>query len=307
MTAAQVLHRVLNGPSAAALAATAAVAVALVLLGTGLLIAGRWRRLSGVLAALGLVTILAVLFLIDAQTVQSRESESVTVTRPKHSEGARAWARAGLIGLPALAVVVVLAVWASARRRLRSRVPRQLKAGRKHFFQKDYPAALAEYSQAIQIAPYLAEAYCGRGCVHHAMGETAQALADLDRAIECDPRLTSAILERAKIRTETGDLDGALGDFERLMQLRATDPELYLNRGLCLLKKGQVKDAVADFHRVLRLTNHSDFAEPAKYYLRQFEGQAEATAAAAAEPVANVNGQPTSTAMPQPKTEDYVL
>ena len=40
------------------------------------------------------------------------------------------------------------------------------------------------------------------------------------------------------------------------------------------MKKGQSSDAVADFERVLKLTNHSDFAEPAKKFLRQFEGQA---------------------------------
>ncbi len=55
------------------------------------------------------------------------------------------------------------------------------------------------------------------------------------------------------------------------MNLRANDPEAYLNRGICLLKKGLVREATADFQRVLKLTNHSDYAEPAKQYLRECE------------------------------------
>ena len=134
------------------------------------------------------------------------------------------------------------------------------------------------------------------------MGEMAQARADLDHALQCDPRLVVAYLERAKLRTDSGEFDGALADFEQLMILRGNDPELYLHRGICLLKQGQVNDAAADFHRVLKLTNHSDYADPAKNYLRDCEGRAQP-----AQPGADVNGAPGTTAMPQPKTEDYVL
>ena len=37
------------------------------------------------------------------------------------------------------------------------------------------------------------------------------------------------------------------------------------------MKKGLLREAAADFQRVLKLTNHSDFAEPAKQYLRECE------------------------------------
>jgi len=302
MIAAHFFQGVLNGPSPSGLAMALAVAVALLVVAGGTLLLGKPKWLSASLGAVGCLTILTVLFLVDVQTVQSKQGSSVTVTRPRYSEGTRSLARGGLIGLPVVVVLVVLGVWAEARRQLRSRVPRQLKAGRQFLFKKEYGAALAEYSSAIQIAPYRGEAYYGRGCVYRAMGETALALADLDHAIGCDPRLIPAYIERAEIRTETGDLDGALADLGQLMIIRGNDPELFLNRGICLLKKGQVKEALADFHRVLKLTNHTDFAEPAKNYLRQYEVQVEP-----AQPAANSNGAPASTAMPEPKTEDYVL
>jgi Tfp pilus assembly protein PilF len=302
MFAAPVFQRVINGPSPSGLAVALAVAVVLLVVAGGTLLVGKLKWLSAGLGALGFLTILAVLFLVDAQTVQFRQGASVTVTRPRYSEGTRSLARGAWIGLPGVAVLVALAAWAAAGRRLRSRVPRQLKAGRQFFFKKEYDAALAEYNGAIQNAPYRGEAYYGRGCVYHAMGETALALADLDHAIQCDPRLVPAYIERAKIRTETGDLDGALADFGQLMIIRGNDPELFLNRGICLLKRGQVKEAMSDFHRVLKLTNHSDYADPAKNYLSQYEPQAEP-----AQPAADSNGTLASRAMPEPKTEDYVL
>ena len=85
------------------------------------------------------------------------------------------------------------------------------------------------------------------------------------------------------------------------MTSAANDPESYLNRGICLMKKGRSNDAVSDFQRVLKLTNHSDFAEPAKNYLRQFESQTQSSA-----PATNAN---TPRAPPfvetSPKTTSY--
>jgi tetratricopeptide (TPR) repeat protein len=294
-----------------ALQAALAVAGVFVLIACALLFTGKWRGLAEGLGVLGLVTIMAVLVLVVVQTNQVRQNESVVVTRGRYSVGTEKLALAGLIVIPAVVLVGALAVMASQRRLLRSRVPRQLKVGRKHFIEKEYDAALGEYNRAIQFAPHLAEAYRGRACVHHAMGNTAQALADLAQAVHCDPRLVSAYLERAKICTESGDLEGALADFGQAMVLRPNDPELYLNRGLCLLKKGLVKDAVDDFRRVIKLTNHTDFAEPAKNYLRQYEAQAEppqpATAGSGASAAATSLPQPRSTSLPQPRSEDYVL
>ena len=306
MIGEQALNRMINGPSPAALAGAGGVAAALVLTAFGviLLSAGKRKWLSGILGAVGLATMFVVIYLVHAQTVKTRESESVTVTRPRYSENTRILARSALFGMPGLGVLVALVAWGAARRRRRSSLPRFLKAGRAYFFQKEYDPALGQYHQAIQIAPYLSEAYCGRGCVYLAMGDTARALADFERAIQCDPRQVTAYIQRAKIRTENNDFDGAIADFETLLNMRATDPELYLNRGICLLKKGLVNDAADDFRRVLKLTNHSDFADPAKEYLRRIESS---DASALPFRSAEANGTPPSNALHEPKNKDYII
>jgi tetratricopeptide (TPR) repeat protein len=294
-------NRILNSPTPTGLAVAMGLAVVLVI--AGLVISfGRHRWLARSAAALGLVLIMLVLFAVRQQTVTEKVSEVVTATRPRYIERARLYANTGLLGVPVVTGVVIFTVFMATRRKLRAQLPRHLKAGRKHLIQKEYEAALLEYNQAIDVAPQMGEAYYRRGCVHRAMGNLALALADFDRALERDPRLPSALLERGKIHTENGDLDAALGDFQKLMIMRGNDPDFYLSRGVCLMKKGLSSEANADFERVLKLTNHSDFAEPAKKYLHESEAQVKlsSTTTSAAAPAA----PPYSS---KPAAQDYVV
>jgi tetratricopeptide (TPR) repeat protein len=206
-----------------------------------------------------------------------------------------------MAGLPCVAGAVMWVGYVKTRYRLRRQAPRHLKAGRRYFAQKDYEAALREYNKAIHAAPDLAEGYCRRAVVCHEMGQSTQAMNDLDRAIACDPRHATAYLERGKRRIESGDFDGALADFGQLLTIRANEPDVFLQRGVCLLKKGLLSEAEIEFRRVLKLTNHSDYSEPAKSYLRQIEDQA-----LNAPPSAS-NGTPMFPASSQPQAQDHAF
>jgi tetratricopeptide (TPR) repeat protein len=307
MNLTQAFQDMINRPSPAALTAGLGISALVLLIGCTLLLVG-WRRwVALAIGGLGLLGVLAVLFVVDQQTVTTRESVSVSVTRPRYAEQTRVWARAAMFGIPAVAVVAGVAGWAVARRRRRKSVPRLLKTGRMHLFMKEYGPAQVDFSRAIQISPYLAEAYCGLGMAYQGLGDPERALAEFSRAIEYDPRQAPAFIQRARIRTESGDLDGALADLSRVMELQASDPELYLNRGICFVKKGLMVEAVADFQRVLRLTNHSDFAEPAKDFLRRLDGHAAEASPPAPLSPPRANGATESSALPEPRTEDYIL
>jgi tetratricopeptide (TPR) repeat protein len=307
MNLAQAFQDLLNRPTPAGLAAALGASGLLLLIGCALLLAGKRPWVGLVVGGLGLLAAMAVLFMVDQQTVTVRESESVSVTRPRFREQRRSLARAAMVAIPVVAAAVGLGVWASARRRLKKSVPGLLKAGRMHLLLKEFAPAEAEFNRAIRIAPYLAEAYCGRGMAYQGLGDPQRALADFDRAIDIDPRQAHAFIERARIRTEVGELDGALADLNRVMELQPSDPESYLTRGICFFKKRLMLEAAADFQRVLKLTNHSDFAEPAKDFLRQLDGHAvEATPHAQLAPP-QANGVTESTALPEPKAEDYIL
>ena len=230
-----------------------------------------------------------------------RESASVTVTRPRYRERTRTLARGTMIALPAVVVLVAVG-WASARRRLRRSVPALMKAGAAHLFLKEYKTALAEFGRAIRISPFLAEAYCGRGAAYQGLGDFERGAGRLRPGHPVRSRVAHAFIQRGRIRTETGDLDGALADLSRVMEIQPSDPELYLNRGICFFKKGLMVDAAADFQRVLKLTNHSDFAEPAKEYLRQLDDHAAGSLRPPAPP--QTNGVPIR-GPARPETTDH--
>ncbi len=301
MRLVQLYERAINWPTPRGFAIALAVA-ALFVIG-GLIVSFAKRAWFGRgLGFLGLCMIMGELYVIREQTVTDKPSDHITVTRYRHSERMRRQLALAMAALPCAAAAVMWLGYAKARYRLRRQVPSYLKAGRSHFAQKEYEAALREYNRAIHAAPELAEAYCRRGLVYHEMGQTAQAM---KRPRPCD-RLRSATaaayLERGKSRTESGDLDGALADFGQLMIMRADDPETYLHRGVCLVKKGLLSEAAAEFRRVLKLTNHSDFAEPAKNYLRQIEDQHETSL-----PPPAANGASSFPASPLPRAQDHAF
>ena len=301
MRLAEIYERAINWPNRMGIIVTLAVATFSVVAGFALSFRKpKWFGRS--LGLIGLGVLMALLFVVFEQTNTETSGPSITIKRYRYSESTRLQVLGTMIVLPCAAAAVMWCGYLRSQYQRRSQVPRHLKAGRKHFVQKDFDSALREYNEAVNAAPELAEAYCRRGLVYHEMGKTAQALTDLDQAIQCDPQLPTAYLERAKMRTESGDLDGALADFGQLMLIRAHDPETYLQRGICLVKKGLANDAIADFHRVLKLTNHSDYAEPAKNYLRQVLENQSGTP-----PQFRGNGSSVLPLSPQPRAQDHAI
>jgi tetratricopeptide (TPR) repeat protein len=300
MNVTLIFERFINWPTQTALAV--AFASGSVLAVAGLLLAvKKWKWFGRSLGLVGLLILMGLLMVVHEQTRIEKLNQNITVTRYRYSERTRQWAIFAMSALPVAAAAVMWVGLVKTRRRLRGEVPAHLKLGRKHLAQKDYEAALRAYNRAIHGAPHLAEAYCKRGSIYQALGMPEQALSDFDQAIQRDPRLAAAYLERGKMRTARGDHDAALADFGQLMLIRANDPDSYLHRGICLAKKGLVDDALADFHRVLKLTNHSDFAEPAKDYIRQLldrQGNS---------PLPNSNGMQAKASAPKHHAQDRAI
>ena len=91
---AQAFQGLINRPAPAALAVAAGVSALLLLIGCGVLLGGKRKWLGLAIGGVGVVAALVVLLIVDQQTVSSRESASVTVTRPRYRERTRSLARA---------------------------------------------------------------------------------------------------------------------------------------------------------------------------------------------------------------------
>jgi tetratricopeptide (TPR) repeat protein len=308
MKGAELYERLINWPDRQMLTVLLGAALSLIVLASILLALGRFRLLARIIGVVAVVMIMLDLFIVLEQTVTEKVGPYISVTRYRAPDTTRFQIQIVLLSLPAVAATVMATVLGITRRRLRLTVPHHLKEGRKLLVLGQHDAALAEINKAIDISPYLGEAYFLRGCALEAVAKPDLALDDFDRALRCDPQLAHAYLHRGRLRTEKGEFDAALADFDQVMNMRPNDAECYLNRGICLAKKGMLSDATDDFRRVLKLTNHSDYADPARFYLDQLSGdQSRPGPEPSHLPSPNGSGHAPSASSHQPPNQDSVV
>ncbi|KAF3932038.1 hypothetical protein ABW20_dc0104419 [Dactylellina cionopaga] len=82
--------------------------------------------------------------------------------------------------------------------------------GNLHFGKQDFQAALAAYSQAIQLTPRSSALYSNRSATYLQLGQLEQALADADRAVQCDPKWSKAYRRRGNVLEVLERLDEAI-------------------------------------------------------------------------------------------------
>jgi tetratricopeptide (TPR) repeat protein len=98
---------------------------------------------------------------------------------------------------------------------------------------RNYAAAIAAYSSAIQLKPDFAEAYNDRGFAYYLNGNAERAIADFTRAIELRPNYPKAYNSRGVVDMSNGyGASKAIADFDRAI---AVSPRAYLYhlRGYC--------------------------------------------------------------------------
>ena len=88
---------------------------------------------------------------------------------------------------------------------------------------KYYPAALADFNQAIALDPNLARAYLNRGIIYGTLKDYSAALADYTQAIALNPNYAKAYYGRGITNRNLKDYPAALADFNKSIVL---DPNL---------------------------------------------------------------------------------
>jgi tetratricopeptide (TPR) repeat protein len=176
---------------------------------------------------------------------------------------------AAMFLLPIIAIRVLYAAYLTADRRRLSLVPVHMKHGLDQLHHQHYDAAIAEYTKALEIDPDIAEAYDRRGTAYYQKGDLDHALPDFNQALTLDPRSSDALLHRAQVHMARGFHDLAVVDFNTSLDIQPNVLDGLLNRGICRYKLGDYPGAVSDFRLILHLTNHSDYADPARQHLQQ--------------------------------------
>ncbi len=102
-----------------------------------------------------------------------------------------------------------------------SSFPEKLKAENAYFYFNrarsktdlgDLYGAISDYSSAIEMNPYYAEAYYNRGNRKRDLGDASGAISDYSKAIEIDPFFALAYVNRSILREKLDDLIGACKD-----------------------------------------------------------------------------------------------
>jgi tetratricopeptide (TPR) repeat protein len=117
--------------------------------------------------------------------------------------------------------------------------------------QKQYDAAIAEFTKAIESDPKDVRAYTNRGTAYRAAGKVIEALADFSKAIEMAPKDPLAYLDRSQTELQSNP-QAALDDASKAVELKPDDAAGYKLRGFAYISLQQWDKAIADFTMVIQ-------------------------------------------------------
>ena len=102
------------------------------------------------------------------------------------------------------------------------------------FAKGDYPAAIAEYTRALELDPKFAEAYVSRGEAKSVTGDREGAIADYTKVIELDPKSADAYNNRASCYLIQGNREPGCRDAQKVCDLgNCRTLETAKGKGLC--------------------------------------------------------------------------
>jgi tetratricopeptide (TPR) repeat protein len=116
----------------------------------------------------------------------------------------------------------------------------------------DHDRAIADYSEAINLAAKDATGDYNRGYAWYARGDRDRAIADYNEAIKLDPRNATAYYNRGNAWYAKADYDRAITDYDEAIKLDP-DAATYHNRGNAWDTKGEHDRAIADYSEAIKL------------------------------------------------------
>lgn len=117
--------------------------------------------------------------------------------------------------------------------------------------QNNYPAAIENFTQAIQRDKQYAPAYANRCLAHLQQDNNQSAEPNCTQALQLNPDNTEAYLNRGLARYRLGEYQQAIADCNALVKLKPDEFRAYYNRGLAHAALGEYEQAIADYNQSL--------------------------------------------------------
>jgi tetratricopeptide (TPR) repeat protein len=124
-------------------------------------------------------------------------------------------------------------------------------------------AAIESYDQAIEIKPYLHQAWNNRGNVLGNLGRYEDAIASYDRAIEIKPDFHEAWNNRGNVLGNLGRYEDAIASFNKAIEIKPDDREAWYGKACCYALQGNVEQAIENLQQAIEL-NPEESREMAK-------------------------------------------
>jgi tetratricopeptide (TPR) repeat protein len=122
-----------------------------------------------------------------------------------------------------------------------------------YFAGGDKQHALADYNEALRIAPQNAYLYYNRGVFYSAESDPDAALRDFDTSIGINAKFVPALRQRARIYQARGNFAGALADYSEALRLEPKTAALWCERGYVSLRQQDFAGAVRDEAQAIEL------------------------------------------------------
>lgn len=146
----------------------------------------------------------------------------------------------------------------------------------------DMQQAIKDYTEAIEQAPTLTDAYLGRGHTYNGLEQWEEAINDFSQALELEPNLPAIYASRGNAYNSLEQWEKAIEDFDKAIALETKTPSesqqivlitSYKGRGHANVGLGNDELARQDFETVLTLDPNDPEADDIKKILELLKPQ----------------------------------
>ena len=139
----------------------------------------------------------------------------------------------------------------------------------------DVDKGLADLDRSLELNPSHVETLEARAVALGMQDNYEQALASLDKAIRLDPKRASAYYHRGRIRLAMKDFKGSIEDLNHALELQSGLAAALLARAEAYRQLGDLKKALADLDTLHKAAPNSDLVRRLRHQLMVQSGRAD--------------------------------
>jgi tetratricopeptide (TPR) repeat protein len=141
--------------------------------------------------------------------------------------------------------------------------------GKGYYASRQYDKAIADYTEAIRIAPRYADAYFNRADAWRAKKDDDKALADYTRATRLNPQTPRTLYWNGYQRRIQKEYDKAIEEYTWSIRLDPRYADAFFGRAYAYIEMRQYDQAIADCTEAVRLETRAVFFSERAYAYRR--------------------------------------